>query len=252
MTPEKLTAAILIISAIVITILLINREKNKSSREHYDEALHERNMERASKFLIKGAAEGDLYLIEELAECYSYAPLGKPFGIFEDPAKAFELYLQAAKRGSVKSMLKVASAYAAGDGVQENEQEAIKWIKCAADHGDSNSQCELAKWYRKNNDYAKAISYYRRAVQTRDIDAFRRAAVGVGDICAESSSPYYNPKKAAYSYIVAYSASFKSEYADHGFYLRRLATVEINCRISDNERRRWMNDGENLRYNFNI
>lgn len=251
MTPEKLTAAILIISA-VITILLINREKNKSSREHYDEALHERNMERASKFLIKGAAEGDLYLIEELAECYSYAPLGKPFGIFEDPAKAFELYLQAAKRGSVKSMLKVASAYAAGDGVQENEQEAIKWIKCAADHGDSNSQCELAKWYRKNNDYAKAISYYRRAVQTRDIDAFRRAAVGVGDICAESSSPYYNPKKAAYSYIVAYSASFKSEYADHGFYLRRLATVEINCRISDNERRRWMNDGENLRYNFNI
>ena len=251
MTPEKLTAAILIISA-VITILLINREKNKSSREHYDEALHERNMERASKFLIKGAAEGDLYLIEELAECYSYAPLGKPFGIFEDPAKAFELYLQAAKRGSVKSMLKVASAYAAGDGVQENEQEALKWIKCAADHGDSNSQCELAKWYRKNNDYAKAISYYRRAVQTRDIDAFRRAAVGVGDICAESSSPYYNPKKAAYSYIVAYSASFKSEYADHGFYLRRLATVEINCRISDNERRRWMNDGENLRYNFNI
>lgn len=251
MTPEKLTAAILIISA-VITILLINREKNKSSREHYDEALHERNMERASKFLIKGAAEGDLYLIEELAECYSYAPLGKPFGIFEDPAKAFELYLQAAKRGSVKSMLKVASAYAAGDGVQENEQEAIKWIKCAADHGDSNSQCELAKWYRKNNDYAKAISYYRRAVQTRDIDAFRRAAVGVGDICAESSSPYYNPKKAAYSYIVAYSASFKLEYADHGFYLRRLATVEINCRISDNERRRWMNDGENLRYNFNI
>lgn len=252
MTPEKLTAAILIISAIVITILLINREKNKSSREHYDEALHKRNMERASKFLIKGAAEGDLYLIEELAECYSYAPHGKPFGIFEDPTKSFELYLQAAKRGSVKSMLKVASAYAAGDGVQENEQEAIKWIKCAADHGDSNSQCELAEWYRKNNDYAKAISYYSRAVQTRGIDAFRRAAVGVGDICAESSSPYYNPKKAAYSYIVAYSASFKSEYADHGFYLRRLATVEINCRISDNERRRWMNDGENLRYNFNI
>lgn len=247
-----MTAAILIISATVITILLIIREKNKSSREHYDEALHERNMERASKFLIKGAAEGDLYLIEELAECYSYAPLGKPFGIFEDPAKAFELYLQAAKRGSVKSMLKVASAYAAGDGIQANEQEAIKWIKCAADHGDSNSQCELADWYHKNNDYAKAISYYRRAVQTRDIDSFRRAAVGLGDICAESSSPYYNPKKAAYSYIVAYSASFKSEYADHGFYLRRLATVEINCRISDNERRRWMNDGENLRYNFNI
>lgn len=252
MTPEKLTAAILIISAIVITILLINREKNKSSREHYDEALHKRNMERASKFLIKGAAEGDLYLIEELAECYSYAPLGKPFGIFEDPAKAFELYLQAAKRGSVKSMLKVASAYAAGDGIQANEQEAIKWIKCAADHGDSNSQCELADWYHKNNDYAKAISYYRRAVQTRDIDSFRSAAVGLGDIYAESSSPYYNPKKAAYSYIVAYSASFKSEYADHGFYLRRLATVEINCRISDNERRRWMNDGENLRYNFSI
>lgn len=252
MTPEKLTAAILIISATVITILLINREKNKSSREHYDEALHERNMERASKFLIKGAAEGDLYLIEELAECYSYAPLGKPFGIFEDPAKAFELYLQAAKRGSVKSMLKVASAYAAGDGIQANEQEAIKWIKCAADHGDSNSQCELADWYHKNNDYAKALSYYSRAVQTRGIDAFCRAAVGVGDICAESSSPYYNPKKAAYSYIVAYSASFKSEYDDHGFYLRRLATVEINCRISDNERRRWMNDGENLRYNFNI
>lgn len=251
MTPEKLTAAILI-SATVIIILLINREKNKSSREHYDEALHERNMERASKFLIKGAAEGDLYLIEELAECYSYAPLGKPFGIFEDPAKAFELYLQAAKRGSVKSMLKVASAYAAGDGIQANEQEAIKWIKCAADHGDSNSQCELADWYHKNNDYAKALSYYSRAVQTRGIDAFCRAAVGVGDICAESSSPYYNPKKAAYSYIVAYSASFKSEYDDHGFYLRRLAIVEINCRISDNERRRWMNDGENLRYNFNI
>jgi TPR repeat protein len=57
--------------------------------------------------------------------------------------------------------------YANGNGVPENDAEAIKWYRKAADQGDADAQYNLGNWYANGrgvpeND-VEAVKWYRKA-----------------------------------------------------------------------------------------
>ena len=87
----------------------------------------------------------------------------------------FDETMAAAKQGDAVAQNNLGLMYANGDGVPENDAEAVKWFRKAADQGYASAQynlglmyamakvCQrmmlrLVKWYRKAADqgYAKA------------------------------------------------------------------------------------------------
>ena len=65
--------------------------------------------------------------------------------------------------------------YDDGDGVPENDTEAVKWYRKAADQGDAYAQCNLGVMYENGegvpeND-AEAVKWYRKAADQGDAGA---------------------------------------------------------------------------------
>jgi uncharacterized protein len=60
--------------------------------------------------------------------------------------------------------------YANGTGVPQNNAEAVKWYRLAAEKGEADAQANLAVMYRDGNgvpqDYAEAVKWFRLAGET--------------------------------------------------------------------------------------
>ena len=59
--------------------------------------------------------------------------------------------------------------YYKGQGVPQDDAEAVKWYRLAADQGDAKAQYNLGNMYRKGQgvpqDYAEAVKWYRLAAE---------------------------------------------------------------------------------------
>ena len=122
----------------------------------------------AAKWLKKAANAGyqeaktDLALLEaEKAGPDELIRLGRRFktgkkGTTKDVARAFNLYLMAAKKGSVKAMLRTAQMLAAGVGTAASIPRARKWYRRAAEKGDPSGQYLLADAMLKGKADRKA------------------------------------------------------------------------------------------------
>lgn len=84
--------------------------------------------------------------------------------------KAHELYQLSAKKGHRYAKLYLGKSYLFGDGVDENEEEGIKWIREAAENGLPAAQFQLGQQYRigkgVNKDRNEAIRWYTLAVNS--------------------------------------------------------------------------------------
>ena len=90
-------------------------------------------------------------------------------------APDFDETKAAAEQGDAVAQNNLAVMYALGDGVPENDAEAVKWYRKAADQGHAKAQFNLGSMYENGdgvpeND-AEAVKWYRRAAGQGDVDA---------------------------------------------------------------------------------
>ena len=80
----------------------------------------EKNLEKAAEWFLKAIEQGHLGAQTMLGDCY-------------DGEEAFKLHLNAAERGNVRAMVSLGFCYESGDGVPENQVEALRWYLRAAE-----------------------------------------------------------------------------------------------------------------------
>ena len=90
--------------------------------------------------------------------------------------KYFEMNLNFAEFGFVESMRELAGMYLKGFGVEKNLDEAIKWLKKAADEGDEDSAIALADIYNEDKNIDRAIFYLSKVADKNNIKALKKLA----------------------------------------------------------------------------
>ena len=84
-------------------------------------------------------------------------------------AQTFDAIRSAAQQGDMKAQFILGLMYATGEGVPENDAEAVKWFKLAAQQGYMDAQFNLGLMYANGegvpeND-AEAVKWYKLAAQ---------------------------------------------------------------------------------------
>lgn len=88
----------------------------------------------------------------------------------------FETNLKAAELGLPESMSEVAKLYLSGFGIEENLNEAIKWLERAVETGDISANTYLGKIYKREMDFDKVIFYFSQASDENNIEAIKKLA----------------------------------------------------------------------------
>jgi uncharacterized protein len=77
-----------------------------------------------------------------------------------------------AEAGDPKAQVQLGAAYASGDGVTEDDAEAVKWFRKAAEKGDAAGEYSLGEMYLTDRgvsaDLAEAVKWMRRAAEHGD------------------------------------------------------------------------------------
>ena len=94
-------------------------------------------------------------------------------------APDFDETMAAAKQGEAYAQFNLGLMYAKGDGVPENDAEAVKWYRKAADQGHAKAQDNLGVMYDNGegvpeND-AEAVKWYRKAADQGYGDGYELA-----------------------------------------------------------------------------
>jgi uncharacterized protein len=86
-------------------------------------------------------------------------------GVPQNDAQAVEYWRQAAEKGHAFAQNNLGAFYARGRGVKQDLQEAVKWYRHAADQGDAFAQYSLGRSYAFGRGVAtnldEAIRWYR-------------------------------------------------------------------------------------------
>ena len=89
-------------------------------------------------------------------------------GVQQDDAEAVKWYRKAADRGDADAQVNLGSMYVRGSGVPQDDSEAVKWFRKAADQGHADGQLMLGVHYRGKGikqDYAEAARWFRKAAE---------------------------------------------------------------------------------------
>ena len=90
-------------------------------------------------------------------------------GIEQDDVEAVKWYRRAAEQGNIKAQHNLGWMYANGRGVERDNVEAVKWYRLAVEQGDVKAQNNLGWMYANgrgvNLDDAEAVKWYRRAAE---------------------------------------------------------------------------------------
>jgi len=87
----------------------------------------------------------------------------------KDYAKALELWRPLAEKGDATAQYQIATLYAEGKGVEQNDAMAASWYQKAAEQGHADAQYNLAVSYAEGlgvkQDDAAAVKWFRRAAE---------------------------------------------------------------------------------------
>ena len=96
-------------------------------------------------------------------------------GIAQDDAEAARWYRLAADQGLANAQGNLGFMYRNGRGVPQDDAEAVRWYHLAADQGDANAQFDLGVMYRNGRgvpqDDAEAIRWFHLAADQGDAEA---------------------------------------------------------------------------------
>lgn len=97
------------------------------------------------------------------------------------PSAATQELLLLAKRGDAKSQFDLGRAYEAGTGVEQNDDQAVKWYRAAATQDYAPAENRLGVMYSLgrgvNRDKAEALGWYRKAAKHRLPEACFNVAI---------------------------------------------------------------------------
>jgi len=89
-------------------------------------------------------------------------------GVTKNLEEALKWYRMAAEKGNTSAMYNLGDAYLKGEGVTKNLEEAVKWYRMAADKGDDAAMYSLGYAYANGEgvtkNYQEAINWYRMAI----------------------------------------------------------------------------------------
>ncbi len=90
-------------------------------------------------------------------------------GVIQNDEEAVEWYRKAAQQDHVIAQFNLGARYATGEGVVQNNEEAIKWYEKAIELGPAGDQAILGLRYVNGagvaQDYGKALKCFRKAVE---------------------------------------------------------------------------------------
>ena len=82
---------------------------------------------------------------------------------------------QSAKQGDASAQYNLGSMYANGEGVPQDDREAVKWLRLAAEQGDARAQADLGlKYYHGRGvpqGHSQAVEWFRKAANQGDVRA---------------------------------------------------------------------------------
>ena len=117
--------------------------------------------------MLGGASVGMAQDFEKGSEAYKA-------GDFETALREFRLL---AEQGNARAQFRLGSMYDEGDGVPEDNAEAVKWYRLAAEQGDAFAQTNLGWMYEAGKgvlqDYAEAVKWFRLAAEQGNAGAQR-------------------------------------------------------------------------------
>ena len=102
------------------------------------------------------ADKKDPEAINSLGKDYYYGMLG----LQKDTRKAFELYTEAAERGSLEALYNLGIAYELGEGVEQDETKSTEFYKEAAMRGHVDSRHNLGCTEEERGDYDRAVRHF--------------------------------------------------------------------------------------------
>ena len=92
-----------------------------------------------------------------------------------DYQTAFKLWLPLAEQGKAGAQFNLGVMYAKGQGVKQDDFEAVKWYRQAAEQGDAKAQFNLGNMYEDGRgvkqDDVEAVKWYRQAAEQGDANA---------------------------------------------------------------------------------
>jgi len=92
-----------------------------------------------------------------------------------DFATALQEWTPLADQGNASAQYNLGIMYGQGQGVPQDDAEAIRWYRLAADQGNASAQYNLGVMYRRGDgvpqDYAEAIRWYRLAADQGNASA---------------------------------------------------------------------------------
>jgi hypothetical protein len=98
-------------------------------------------------------------------------------GVGQDETEAVKWFKKAAEQGDVNAQYNLGFMYANGRGVEQDEEEAVKWWRKAAEQEHADAQFELGCAYANGRwveqDKAEAVKWYRRAAAQGHEDAIK-------------------------------------------------------------------------------
>ncbi len=90
-------------------------------------------------------------------------------GVIQNDEEAVEWYRKAAQQDHVIAQFNLGARYATGEGVVQNNEEAIKWYEKAIEQGPAGDHAILGVRYVNGagvaQDYGKALKCFRKAVE---------------------------------------------------------------------------------------
>src|SRR5450759_39271 len=92
-----------------------------------------------------------------------------------DYAKAATLFRPLAEQGDASAQLELGVMYDNGEGVLQDDKEAVKWFRLAADQGNADAQFNLGVMYDRgegvHQSYKGAVKWFRLAADQGNADA---------------------------------------------------------------------------------
>ncbi|HHF4078950.1 TPA: tetratricopeptide repeat protein [Haemophilus influenzae] len=92
-----------------------------------------------------------------------------------DYQTAFKLWLSLAEQGNAIAQFNLGLMYINGQGVKQDDFEAVKWFRKAAEQGYANAQINLGVMYKKGRgvkqDDVEAMKWYRQAAEQGNANA---------------------------------------------------------------------------------
>lgn len=88
-----------------------------------------------------------------------YEKLSRRYGLLWNRLEALEAWVALAKEGYAPAQLAVGAAYALGKGVSRDEEQAIDWLREAAEAGNATAQYDLSLLHMAKGEFADAFEW---------------------------------------------------------------------------------------------